>query len=155
VTAALTKLESTCYYQGWKVVDDYINEFSELVDEAGYTDSLSIVMKFRRGLDRDIRDWIAEMVQGRPSDDDPDGWYSAACTFDANWAANQAFHGVQHQTAPVPMVRPIFSTSRAVFPSQPTKGGHEYHKPVGTCGLIRGNTCGYCDPQIQIFDRHR
>ena len=39
--------------------------------------------------------------------------------------------------------------------SQHTKGGHEYHKPVGTCGLIHRNTCGYCDPQIQIFDRHR
>jgi len=41
-------------------VDDYIDEFSELVDEAGYTDGLSIVMKFRKGLDRDIQDRIAE-----------------------------------------------------------------------------------------------
>jgi len=45
-------------------VDDYIDEFSELVDEAGYTDGLSIVMKFRKGLDRNIQDRIAEMVQG-------------------------------------------------------------------------------------------
>jgi hypothetical protein len=35
-----------------------------------------------------------------------------------------------------------------------SKGGHEYHKPVGTCGLICGNTCEDCDPQIQIFGRH-
>ena len=63
--AALTKLESTRYYQGRKSVDDYIDEFSELVDEAGYTDGLAIVMKFRKGLDRDIQDQIAEMVQGR------------------------------------------------------------------------------------------
>src|ERR1700676_455122 len=117
-TAALTKLESARYYQGRKAVDDYIDEFSELVDEAGYTDGLSIVMKFRKGLDRDIQDRIAEMVQGRPSDDDLEGWYSAACTFDANWTANQAFHGVQRQTAPFPTVQPIFPTSRAVFPSQ-------------------------------------
>jgi hypothetical protein len=101
-------------------VDDYIDEFSELVDEAGYTDGLSIVMKFRKGLDRDIQDQIAEMVQGRPSDDDPEGWYGAARTFDANWAANQAFHGVQRQTAPVSTTRPLFPTSRAVFPTQPT-----------------------------------
>jgi len=119
-TAALTKLESTRYYQGRKAVDDYIDEFSELVDEAGYTDGLSIVMKFRKGLDRDIQDRIAEMVQGRPSDDDPEGWYGAARTFDANRAANQAFHGVQRQTAPVPTTRPLFPTSRAVFPTQPT-----------------------------------
>jgi hypothetical protein len=117
-TAALTKLKSTCYYQGWKAVDDYIDEFSELVDEAGYTDGLSIVMKFRKGLDRDIQDRIVEMVQGRPSDDDPEGWYSAARTFDANRTANQAFHGVQHQTARVPTVRLIFPMSRAVFPTQ-------------------------------------
>jgi hypothetical protein len=76
------------------------------------------VMKFRKGLDRDIQDRIAEMVQGRPSDDDPEGWYSAACTFDANRTANQAFHGVQRQTAPVLTVRPIFPMSRAMFLSQ-------------------------------------
>jgi len=120
VTAALTKLKSACYYQGWKALDDYIDEFLELVDEAGYTDSLSIMMKFRRGLDWDIQDWIAEIAQGRPSDDDPEGWYSTACTFDANQAANWTFHGAQHQTAPIPMVQPIFLTLRAVFPSQPT-----------------------------------
>jgi hypothetical protein len=83
-TAALTKLESTRYYQGRKAVGDYIDEFSELVEEAGYVDGLSIVMKFQRGLDRDIQDWIAELVQGRPENNDPDGWYSATCMFDAN-----------------------------------------------------------------------
>ena len=46
--AALTKLESTCYYQGRKSVDDYIDEFSKLVDEARYMDGLVIVMKFRK-----------------------------------------------------------------------------------------------------------
>ena len=69
---ALTKLELTQYYQGQKSVDDYIDEFSELVEEAGYSDGLSIVMKFRKGLDWDIQDWIAEMVQGRLGDDDPE-----------------------------------------------------------------------------------
>ena len=56
-TAALTKLESTHYYQGRKSVDDYIDEFSELVDEAGYTDGLAIVMKFQKGLNQDILRW--------------------------------------------------------------------------------------------------
>jgi len=49
---ALTKLESTWYYHERKSVDDYIDEFSELVEEAGYSDGLSIVMKFWKGLDR-------------------------------------------------------------------------------------------------------
>jgi hypothetical protein len=36
---ALTKLESRDYHQGKKAVDDYIDKFSELVDEAGYMDA--------------------------------------------------------------------------------------------------------------------
>jgi hypothetical protein len=62
-TTSLTKLKSRDYHQGRKVVDDYIDDFSELVDEASYMDGLSIVMKFWKGLDRDIQDWIAEMVK--------------------------------------------------------------------------------------------
>jgi hypothetical protein len=115
-TAALTKLESTRYYQGRKAVDDYIDEFLELVEEARYVDGLSIVMKFRRGLDRDIQDRIAELVQGRPEDDDPEGWYSAARMFDANRTANQAFHGTQRAMVPSPNVQPTFPTPRALFP---------------------------------------
>src|SRR5882757_2675619 len=98
-TVALTKLESTRYYQGRKSVDDYIDEFSELIEEAGYSDGLSIVMKFRKGLDRDLQDCIAEMVQGRLDDDDPEEWYAAARVLDANRAANQAFHGTQRVAA--------------------------------------------------------
>jgi hypothetical protein len=101
-------------------VDDYIDEFSELVDEAGYTNSLSIVMKFRKGLDWDIQDRIVEMVQERPSDNDSEGWYGTACTFDANWAVNQAFHGMQQQITFVPTTRPLFPTLRVIFPTQPT-----------------------------------
>ena len=117
-TAALTKLESARYYQGRKTVDDYIDEFSELIDEAGYTDGLSIVMKFRRGLDRDIQDRIAEMMQERPENDDPEGWYDAARIFDANRTANQAFHGVQRTPAPTPNARSTFLTPRAPFMTQ-------------------------------------
>jgi hypothetical protein len=101
------------------VVDDYIDEFSELVEEAGYVDGLSIVMKFQRGLDRDIQDRIVELVQGRPEDDDPDGWYSTARMFNANQTANQAFHGMQRAMVPSPNVRPMFLTLRATFPVQP------------------------------------
>jgi len=117
-TVALTKLESSRYYQGRKAVDDYIDEFSELIDEAGYTDGLSIVMKFRKGLDRDIQDRVAEMVQGRPEDNDPDGWYEAARMFDANRAANQAFHGAQRAVVPTPSTRTTLPVSKMFPPAQ-------------------------------------
>ena len=117
-TTALTKLESSCYYQGQKAVDDYIEEFSELIDEAGYMDGLSIVMKFQKGLDRDIQDRVAEMVQGRPEDNDPDGWYDAAWMFDANRAANQAFHGAQHAVVPTPSTWTTLPISRMFPPAQ-------------------------------------
>jgi Retrotransposon gag protein/Zinc knuckle len=116
-TVALTKLESTRYYQGRKSVDDYIDKFSELVKEAGYSDGLSIVMKFRKGLDWDIQDRIAEMVQGRPEDDDPEEWYAAARVLDANRAANQAFHSTQRVVALTPGFRAPLPAPRAQPPT--------------------------------------
>jgi Retrotransposon gag protein/Zinc knuckle len=118
-TSALTKLESTRYYQGRKAVDDYIDEFTELIEEAGYSDGLSIVMKFRKGLDREVQDRIAEMVLGRPGDDDPEGWYDAARVFDANKMANQAFHGTQRTVTSFPTTRPPVPTSRTVPMTHP------------------------------------
>ena len=76
-TVALTKLELTWYYQGWKSVDNYIDKFSKLVEEVGYSDGLSIVMKFWKGLDWDIQNRIMEMVQGRSEDNNPEEWYAA------------------------------------------------------------------------------
>src|ERR1700722_7950851 len=129
VTVTLTvtscdAVESECGipYQGRKSVDNYIDEFSELVDEAGYTDGLAIVMKFRKGLDRDIQDRIAEMVQGRLNDADPQGWYNAAQLLDANKSANQAFHGSQRTAPPVPNTRSIFPVTRNTGPA-PTNSG--------------------------------
>jgi len=65
-------------------VDDYIDKFLELVEEAGYSDSLSIIMKFWKALDWDIQDCIAEMVQGRLEDNDLEEWYAAAWVLDTN-----------------------------------------------------------------------
>jgi hypothetical protein len=49
-TSALMRLESDCYFQGQRNVEAYINEFKDLVDMSGYTDPITIVLKFRRGL---------------------------------------------------------------------------------------------------------
>ena len=96
-------------------MDDYIDEFSKLIDEAGYMDGLSIVMKFQKGLDQDIQNCVAEMVQGRPENNNPDGWYEVARMFDANQAVNQAFHGVHHAVVPTLSTRTTLPISK-MFP---------------------------------------
>jgi hypothetical protein len=92
-THALMRLEGSRYFQGRRTVDDYVDEFEELVDMSGYTDDLTIVMKFRRGLDEAIQNKIAETGMGRPDDDQPEAWYAAARRLDLNRLANEAFHG--------------------------------------------------------------
>ena len=43
---ALTKLETPSYFQGHCTVNKYINDFHNLIDHAGYTEGLAIVIKF-------------------------------------------------------------------------------------------------------------
>jgi hypothetical protein len=45
-TTALMRLESDRYYQGKQNVEAYIDEFKDLVDLSGYTDPITIVLKF-------------------------------------------------------------------------------------------------------------
>ena len=59
-------------------MDDYIDEFKDLIDLAGYKEGLAIVMKFCKGLRRDIQDQIAQLAHGRPADHDISAWYDAA-----------------------------------------------------------------------------
>jgi hypothetical protein len=89
---ARMKLESTSYFQSKWSVDVYVDEFEDLVQLSGYTDRLTIVVKFRRGLHSNIQDRIAEMGIDRPEDNDPDGWYRTARLFDQNQCANEAFN---------------------------------------------------------------
>jgi hypothetical protein len=72
------RLESDCYYQGKQNVEAYINEFKDLIDLSGYTDSIAIVLKFCRGLNPTTQDRIAESGMDRPSDMDFNGWFKAA-----------------------------------------------------------------------------
>ena len=41
--AAINRLESVAYFQSKRSVDDYIDEFLDLISEAGYTDPKTIV----------------------------------------------------------------------------------------------------------------
>src|ERR1700684_3551554 len=102
-------------------------------------------MKSRRGLDRNMQDCIAEMVQGRPEDDDPEEWYAAARVLDANRAANQAFHSTQRVVAPTPGFRATFPA-----PNQLRFAGISFPNvtiPRSTCMSIQhpnthGDRCG-------------
>jgi hypothetical protein len=48
-------------------------------------------MKFRRGLNPSIQSRIATQTEGRPGDNDPEGWYRAAKLIAQAQAANEAF----------------------------------------------------------------
>ena len=84
-----------------------MDEFLELVSEAGYTDPRTVVVKFRKGLDPQIQNSIATMPYGRPLDTSPSDWYKAAKTIDQNREANEAFQLASHPTPrPVPHSTP-------------------------------------------------
>ena len=54
------QLKSIKYFQGKWSVDAYINDFEDLVDLAGYSDKIGVVIKFQWGLENSIQDKIAE-----------------------------------------------------------------------------------------------
>jgi hypothetical protein len=91
-TTALMRLKSDRYFQGKWNVEVYIDEFKDLVDLSGYTDPITIVLKFRRGLNLTTQDRIAESGTDRPQDRDFDGCFKAARHLDLNRLTNEAFH---------------------------------------------------------------
>ena len=69
---AINILEGTSYYQGNRTVDDFLDDFRELIYDSGYTDKKNIVVKFRRGLREPYGTQIATMPGGSPALNDPD-----------------------------------------------------------------------------------
>ena len=90
LTTALTTLESTRYFQGRKSVNEYIDDFQELIDLAGCTDYSSVVMKFRRGLDPIIEKHLAVSENPIPVDG-LQAWYDRARRYDASQRTHDAF----------------------------------------------------------------
>jgi len=70
---AVNALETTAYYQGKRSVGEYLDEFLNLVEDSRCTDPRTVVVKFRRGLDRRI-----STAPAGPSVVDPDAWFSFA-----------------------------------------------------------------------------
>jgi hypothetical protein len=121
--AAVNTLETTSYFQGRRSVDDYLDQFRDLIYDSGYTDPKTTVVKFRRGLDRRISSALAGMTSGRPSDTDPESWYRLAVQMDQNRAADEAFHS-SNRTAPTiphssrPSIIPFAKVSPAAPPAR-------------------------------------
>jgi Retrotransposon gag protein/Zinc knuckle len=123
--SAINILETTSYFQGRNTVDDYLDRFRDLIHDSGYTDPKTVVVKFRRGLDRQITTLIAGMTIGRPADDDPDGWYGLTTQLDQNRAADEAFYASQRPVAvPLRTTAPLRVVPTSLLPrappSQPT-----------------------------------
>jgi len=101
---AINALEGISYYQGGRMVDDYLDSFQALVSNTGYMDPQTLVVKFRRGLQLGIQNQIATMPYGRPADNDPDAWYRAAQRINQVCLANEVFQSVS-RSAPFTLTK--------------------------------------------------
>ena len=79
---AVNALEGASYYQENRTVDNYLDCFLTLVSDTGYTDPLTLMVKFRQGLKMNIQGQIATMPFRRPADTDLEAWYAAAWRID-------------------------------------------------------------------------
>jgi len=90
--AAINVLETTAYFQGKRSVDDYLDQFCDLIYDSRYSDPKTVVVKFHRGLDRRISTALAGMAYGRPLDTNSEAWFCLAVRMDQNCATDEAFH---------------------------------------------------------------
>jgi len=128
-SAAINVLETTTYFQGKRMVDDYLDQFRDLIYDSGYTDPKTVVVKFRQGLDCQISTALTGMKYGRPSDTDPEAWFRLTVRMDQNRAADEAFH-VSHRQPYVPtpavslvLESPVQSGLLPIFGKTETKTG--------------------------------
>jgi len=128
--AAINVLETTAYVQGKQSVDDYLNQFRDLIYDSGYTDLKTVVVKFCQGLDLRILTALAGMAFGRPSDTDPEAWFHLAVRIDQNRAADEAFH-ISHQQPypPTPSMNRPLAISRSVPAAPPPRFTHSNPSP--------------------------
>src|SRR6202790_608888 len=135
IQTSRTELETVKYFQGTRTIDEYVDNFRELVERAQYFEGSHIVLKFQQGLNAKIQDHVACLTTGRPSDNTPKQWYSAAIICDENRIANEAFctssrmashsemsaqPGSMFRKPLTPVTRPLPPTSHTTTPSRYT-----------------------------------
>jgi len=102
----INALKGTSYYQGNRMVDNYLDSFQALVSDTGYMDPWTLVVKFQQGLRLGIQNQIATMPYGRPADTDSDAWYKAAQRINQACLTNEAFQSIL-RSAPSASLRTI------------------------------------------------
>ncbi|GLB33349.1 putative retrotransposable element tf2 155 kda protein type 1-like [Lyophyllum shimeji] len=120
---AATTFETSAYHQGSRSVDEYIDEFQDLAEEAQFPDGAQLVFRFRHGLDPRIEAKVANMVDGRPSDECVQDWIDAAHLVDYNNRANQDFRSAvtKTRTALAPAVRNPATPAFRALPAPPPR----------------------------------
>ena len=60
------------------MLDEYIDSFRVLVEQAGYLDGLQLCLTFRDGLHPTLIDQIDNLAEGQPSDKHIESWFKVA-----------------------------------------------------------------------------
>ena len=87
----VNKLEEIIYYQGSHGIEDYLDEFQTLISNANYTDSCTIVVKFRRDLQTTIQNQITTLLVECLKDIDLTMWFEATRCINQTWQTSKAF----------------------------------------------------------------
>jgi hypothetical protein len=78
IQTAQTDLKTSRYFQGSRTIDEYVDEFHEMIMQARYLEGSHIALKFQQGLNPKIQDYVTCLTEGRPLDKNPHEWYAAA-----------------------------------------------------------------------------
>lgn len=128
---ALTRLETEEFYQGRRSVDEYTDKFHDLIELAGYTDGLVIVMKYQHSLAPEIQNQVATMTTGRPVDDKPTEWYDMVVLCNENRRTNAAFVATKPHHTSRNATTPLHATSYPfrMAPQPPTSAHVHVNTP--------------------------
>ncbi|KAG6875150.1 hypothetical protein C0993_010577, partial [Termitomyces sp. T159_Od127] len=75
-TLALCNREQ--YGQEKRTLDEYIDSFQALVEQAAYPDGLQLCLTFQDGLHPALMEHINNLAEGRPDDKQVASWYKVA-----------------------------------------------------------------------------
>ena len=94
------------------MVEDYIDQFQELINVTEYDDDKTIVIKFCKGLNPTLQNKVVLTGDNALDFDDLEGWYEAVWKVAWNQEANEAF--VESSRGTSQPSRPLILTPKAV-----------------------------------------